>query len=71
MTWKKPWRNNWAVRSQAEGLESLANPIMQKIYAAAGEAPGGVPSGFPDWRFPGDETPGAGSHGAPNVEEVD
>ena len=65
-------------------LESVVNPIMQKIYAAAGGAPGGAPGGmpggmpggfpgggFPGGGFPGGGAPGAGSHGAPNVEEVD
>merc|ERR1712242_482266 len=28
-------------------LEELANPIMQKVYAAAGGAPGGAPGGMP------------------------
>ncbi|KAF8201445.1 heat shock cognate 70 [Pholiota molesta] len=42
-------------------LESIANPIMQKLYGAAGGAPGG---------FPGGGFPGASEEG-PSVEEVD
>merc|ERR1719331_1757937 len=29
-------------------LEGLCNPIIQKMYAAAGGAPGGMPGGMPD-----------------------
>jgi len=51
-------------------LESIANPIMQKLYASSGGAPGafpnpgGAPGGFPG---PG----GAGGEDGPSVEEVD
>ncbi|EJU05462.1 heat shock cognate 70 [Dacryopinax primogenitus] len=51
-------------------LETIANPIMQRLYAQAGGAPGGAPGGFPG--------AGAGPGGAPggfadepSVEEVD
>ena len=65
-----------AVRSQSVELESILNPIMQKIYANVGGAPGGIPGGFPGDDFPGsrlprDGAPGAGSHGVFNVEKVD
>ncbi|KAG2147098.1 heat shock cognate 70 [Suillus cothurnatus] len=53
-------------------LESIANPIMQKLYGAAGGAPGGFPGGAPGG-FPGGAPggfPGAGEDG-PSVEEVD
>ncbi|OJT07855.1 Heat shock protein HSS1 [Trametes pubescens] len=53
-------------------LEAVANPIMQKLYAGAGGAPGGAPGGFPGGApggFPGG-APGAGEDG-PSVEEVD
>ncbi|KAG1863783.1 heat shock cognate 70 [Suillus subluteus] len=46
-------------------LEAIANPIMQKLYGAAGGAPGGFPGGAPGGGFPG-----AGEDG-PSVEEVD
>jgi L1 cell adhesion molecule like protein len=42
-------------------LEKVANPIMMKMYGAAGGAPGGMPPGG----FPGAESSG------PTVEEVD
>merc|ERR1711937_73542 len=49
-------------------LESVANPIMTKLYQAAGGAPGGMPGGMP----------GAGQAGStsnpqqgPTIEEVD
>ncbi|KAG2041754.1 heat shock protein 70 [Suillus americanus] len=52
-------------------LESIANPIMQKLYGAAGGAPGGFSGGAGG--FPGGAPggfPGAGEDG-PSVEEVD
>ncbi|KAM0746773.1 heat shock protein 70 [Meredithblackwellia eburnea MCA 4105] len=51
-------------------LEGIANPIMQKVYAAAGGAPGGAPGagGFPGGQPGG--FPGAGAE-EPSVEEVD
>ena len=64
-------------------LEAVANPIMQKLYGAAGGAPGGFPGaagGFPGGAggFPGGAPggfPGAagGAPGGdgPSVEEVD
>ncbi|GAA5986819.1 hypothetical protein JCM5350_005251 [Sporobolomyces pararoseus] len=48
-------------------LEGVANPIMQKAYAAAGGAPGGMPGAG---GFPGGAAPGAGGD-EPSVEEVD
>ena len=57
-------------------LEAIANPIMQKLYGAAGGAPGGA-GGFPGGAggFPGG-APGGFPGGAadadgPSVEEVD
>lgn len=56
-------------------LESIANPIMQKLYGAAGGGgggggfPGGAPGGFPGGGAPGG-FPGASEDG-PSVEEVD
>ncbi|KAE9399330.1 heat shock cognate 70 [Gymnopus androsaceus JB14] len=55
-------------------LESVANPIMQKLYGAAGGAPG-AEGGFPGaGGFPGGAPggfPGAGAEDGPSVEEVD
>jgi len=46
-------------------LEGVVNPIMMKVYQAAGGA-GGMPAGG----MPGGGAPGAGA-GGPTVEEVD
>ncbi|KAI3655772.1 hypothetical protein MP638_003496 [Amoeboaphelidium occidentale] len=54
-------------------LESVAMPIMQKLYGAAGGAPGGMPGGMPGG-FPGAAPGGAPSGGdasGPTIEEVD
>merc|ERR1719379_2287234 len=65
--------NQTAEKDEFEGqqkeLEAVVNPILSKLYAAAGGAPGG-PDGA---GFPGagaGPAPGAGSAG-PTVEEVD
>jgi L1 cell adhesion molecule like protein len=51
--------------SKKKELEAIANPIMQKAYAGAGGAPGGMPgAGGPGG------APGAGAD-EPSVEEVD
>lgn len=52
-------------------LEAICNPIITKLYGAAGGAPGGMPGGMPGG-FPGagagsGDTAGAG----PTIEEVD
>ncbi|EJD52950.1 heat shock cognate 70 [Auricularia subglabra TFB-10046 SS5] len=58
--------------SHQKDLESIANPIMQKLYSAAGGAPGGFPGaeGAPGG-FPGAGAPGGGASDGPSVEEVD
>merc|ERR1712039_166663 len=49
-------------------LEGVVNPIMMKVYQAAGGG-GGLPEGgMPGGGFGGDAPPGAGG---PTVEEVD
>merc|ERR1711998_779213 len=48
-------------------LEGIVNPIMMKVYQAAGG--GGMPEGMPGG-MPGGAPPGAGA-GGPTVEEVD
>merc|ERR1712002_410417 len=56
-------------------IEQICNPIITKMYQAAGGAPGGMPGGFPgaDGGAPGASAPpGAGSGGSgPTIEEVD
>ncbi|CAO3696789.1 unnamed protein product [Umbelopsis ramanniana] len=53
-------------------VEAVANPIMQKLYAAAGAA-GGQPGGFPGGAAPGGAAPGGfpGDNSEPSIEEVD
>ncbi|OQR82241.1 heat shock 70 kDa protein [Achlya hypogyna] len=51
-------------------LEGIANPIMQKMYAAAGGAPGGMPGGMPDMGGAGAPPPASHAQG-PKIEEVD
>ena len=51
-------------------LEAIANPIMQKLYASAGGAPGGFPGGAAPGGFPGG-APAGGAEDGPSVEEVD
>ncbi|KIW01980.1 hsp72-like protein [Verruconis gallopava] len=59
--------------SQQKELESVANPIMMKLYGAGGQPgmggmPGGAPGGFPG---AGGAAGGAGHDDGPTVEEVD
>lgn len=56
--------------AKTKEVEAIANPIMQKLYAAAGAggAEGGMPGGMPGGPDMG--MPGAGGAG-PTVEEVD
>merc|ERR1719281_1326846 len=50
-------------------LEGVCNPIITKMYQAAGGAPGGMPGGMPDM---GGAAPGGGAPaGGPTIEEVD
>nr|AJW67923.1 heat shock cognate 70 [Sitodiplosis mosellana] len=53
-------------------LEGVCNPIITKLYGAAGGAPGagGMPGGFPGAPG-GGAAPGAGGAGGPTIEEVD
>ncbi|KAL4229503.1 hypothetical protein ACF0H5_012543 [Mactra antiquata] len=58
-------------------LEGICNPIITKLYQAAGGAPGGaggMPGGMPNFGGaggPGGAAPGGGSAGGPTIEEVD
>jgi len=60
---------------QQKELEKVCNPIVTKLYAAGGGAPGGaggMPGGMPN--FPGGGAGGApseGGSGGPTIEEVD
>merc|ERR1712039_34247 len=59
---------------QKKELESVANPIMTKMYQQSGGAPGGMPEGGMPGGFPGGApgaTPDAGSAAGPTIEEVD
>merc|ERR1712184_124154 len=56
-------------------VEAICNPIITKLYGAAGGAPGGMPGGMPDMGGMGG-APGAGAAGGaggagPTIEEVD
>merc|ERR1711916_18355 len=48
-------------------LEGVVNPIMMKVYQAAGGAPDMSGGGMPGGGMPG----GGGGGGGPTVEEVD
>ena len=53
-------------------LEAIANPIMQKLYGAAGGDEGGMPGmpgGFPG--AGGSSGGGKGDDAGPKIEEVD
>jgi len=56
-------------------LEGLANPIMSKLYGAAGGAGGmpggGMPGGMPGGGMPGGAPPAGGDGPGPKIEEVD
>jgi L1 cell adhesion molecule like protein len=51
-------------------LEGVCNPIITKLYQAAGGAPGGMPGGMPGGGAPGGGA-SAGGSGGPTIEEVD
>jgi len=52
-------------------LEGVANPIMMKIYQAAGGAAGGMPGGMPGAPGAGSPRSAGAAAGGPSVEEVD
>eukprot|EP00834_Sanchytrium_tribonematis_P001637 NODE_42_length_34079_cov_0.552619.p1 type:complete len:655 gc:universal NODE_42_length_34079_cov_0.552619:6536-4572(-) len=64
-----------AYEAKKKELEGVANPIMQKLYAQAGQGQGGMPGGMPNMPggFPGaGSTPNTGSTSqGPTIEEVD
>merc|ERR1712064_166855 len=65
-------KNSLAEKDEFEAkqkeLEGVVNPIMTKVYQAAGGG-GDMPGGMPGGGFGG--APGAGGGGGPTVEEVD
>jgi len=67
----KPLRRKY--KDKQKEVEGICNPIVTKLYQAAGGAPGGMPGGMPGaGGMPGG--PGAGGPAAgsgPTVEEVD
>merc|ERR1712083_946708 len=64
-------KNQMAEKDELEAkqkeLEGVVNPIMMKVYQAAGGDPGGMPDGG----MPGAGAPPGGGGGGPTVEEVD
>jgi len=52
-------------------LEGVCNPIITKMYGAAGGAPGGMPGGFPGAPGAGAGDASAGTGSGPTIEEVD
>ena len=62
-----------AYEDKKKQLEGIANPILAKIYGAAGGMPeGGMPGGFPTGGFPGGASGSAGTdNNGPTIEEVD
>merc|ERR1711881_793555 len=75
------WMDNSSAASKEEyesmkkELEAVCNPIMTKMYQAAGGAPGGMPGGIPDMSNMGGAggapPSGGASAGGPTIEEVD
>merc|ERR1711990_342186 len=65
-------KNQMAEKEEFEAkqkeLEGVVNPIMMKVYQAAGGAPDG---GMPGGGFDGNAAAGGGGGGGPTVEEVD
>lgn len=52
-------------------MEAVANPIMMKVYQAAGGGAGGMPGGMPGAGGDMPDMTGAGAGAGPTVEEVD
>merc|ERR1712230_285086 len=57
--------------SRQKELEGVVNPIMMKVYQAAGGGGGMPEGGMPGGGFGGGGAPGAGGGSGPTVEEVD
>jgi heat shock protein 1/8 len=54
---------------QQKELEGVCNPIISRMYGAAGA--GGMPGGMPDMGGMGGGDPSSAGRGGPTVEEVD
>ena len=52
-------------------VEAVCNPIITKLYQAAGGAPGGMPGGMPGAPGGGAAPGGAAGGAGPTIEEVD
>merc|ERR1712028_131543 len=64
-------RNTLQEEKLKEKFEGVVNPIMMKVYQAAG-GEGGMPGGgMPDFGGGAGAPPGGGGGGGPTVEEVD
>merc|ERR1711896_79691 len=57
--------------SMQKDLEAVCNPIITKMYQAAGGAEGGMPGGMPGGGMPGAGAGGDSPAGGPTIEEVD
>eukprot|EP00391_Amoebophrya_sp_Ameob2_P010383 CAMPEP_0178988634 /NCGR_PEP_ID=MMETSP0795-20121207/3912_1 /TAXON_ID=88552 /ORGANISM="Amoebophrya sp., Strain Ameob2" /LENGTH=652 /DNA_ID=CAMNT_0020679915 /DNA_START=288 /DNA_END=2246 /DNA_ORIENTATION=- len=68
-------RNQMAEKDEFEAkqkeVEAVANPIMMKVYQAAGGGAGGMPGGMPGAGGDMPDMTGAGAGAGPTVEEVD
>jgi L1 cell adhesion molecule like protein len=66
-----------AIEGKRKEIEAKFSPIMQRVYAAAGGAPGGMPgmpggAGFPGGGMPDMSGAGAaGTAGADGVDDLD
>eukprot|EP01057_Protomagalhaensia_wolfi_P005424 Protomagalhaensia_wolfi_Nauph_80__5423@NODE_591_length_2236_cov_1371_511607_g440_i1_p1_GENE_NODE_591_length_2236_cov_1371_511607_g440_i1NODE_591_length_2236_cov_1371_511607_g440_i1_p1_ORF_typecomplete_len659_score205_08HSP70/PF00012_20/7_8e134HSP70/PF00012_20/2_4e02MreB_Mbl/PF06723_13/2_6e27StbA/PF06406_11/1_1e05StbA/PF06406_11/1_5e03FGGY_C/PF02782_16/1_7e05PilM_2/PF11104_8/0_00019DDR/PF08841_10/0_035DDR/PF08841_10/21FtsA/PF14450_6/1_3e03FtsA/PF14450_6/0_00075FtsA/PF14450_6/7_3e02Actin/PF00022_1 len=69
-----PMADKDAYDAKQKEVEAVCNPIMMKMYQAAGGAPGDMPGGMPGGmpgNFPGAGAAPRGAGSGPTVEEVD
>ena len=61
------------IEKKQKEVEAKYNPIMMRVYQAAGGAPGGMPGGFPGGMpgGPGAPTGAPGAGGSGGVEDLD
>lgn len=55
-----PMAESEAIEAEQKKIEAQFNPIMMRVYQAAGGAPGGMPGGMPGG-FPGGAGPAGGA----------